>query len=155
MAHFVPSNLKVKCLDPGEPKWVSLERKRHFFDNAHVAAHLEGPSVSVTSEEETRLLCTKGDMFDCPVGRRRWFPDWDHLRGAGVDKIVDLAPRATDLAQHDESERHRKWFPDQDHLRGAGIDTILDLTPRAKGKYVPISLMPKAGQEFRWWEMET
>lgn len=155
MAHFEPSAMDdapKSVFVRHEPKWLTNERRRHFFKEKHVAAHLQGSSAEVVSEAEPRLLCSLGGFRDFPVKGRRWFPDWDHLEGAGVDEIVDNELGASDLAHQDEMRVHRVQMQEKDHLKGAGVYEVLDLTPRrARGKRVD-DHNQKSGQDGKWWE---
>merc|ERR1712100_152851 len=124
MAHFEPSCMEnSKTFRREEPKWVFLERRRHFAEDTH----LEGPSASVIGEPEKRLLCSLGGFKDFPVGARKWFPDWDHLEGAGIDEIVEVALGADDPHHWHQDGIHKIQFAEKDHLRGAGVYEVLDL----------------------------
>lgn len=148
MAHFEPSCMEnSKTCVREEPKWVFLERRRHFPEDKH----LEGPSASVVAEPEKRLLCSLGGFRDFPVGARKWFPDWDHLEGAGVDEIVDVELGADDPHHWHQDGIHRIQFPEKDHLCGAGVYEVLELTPRKREGKQMDDHNQKSGIDGKWW----
>lgn len=158
MAHFEPSVMDNATTSSSsifvrhEPKWLTNERRRHFFKEKYVAAHLQGSSAEVVSEAEPRLLCSLGGFRDFAVKGRRWFPDWDHLEGAGIDEIVDNELGANDLAHQDEMRMHRVQNQEKNHLKGAGVYEVLNLTPRRAGGKRVDDHNQKSGQEGKWWE---